>query len=161
MSGTNCDDLHDYRPGLIAAKDYQVIHPYVEAGMNKAAVRKLARKLGLNELAELPASPCLSSRIETGIKINPKQLALVDMLESWLQETLRPKTVRCRIRNEGLIIELDMETLNRLPKNDQNRIISETAKHLPSIFSMPVTIAPYERGSAFVAAESRKNLERA
>ena len=156
MSGTNCDDLQDYRPGLVAARDYKVRHPYVEAGINKGSVRKLARELGLNELAELPASPCLSSRIQTGIKINPEQLALIDTLESWLQDSLKPKTVRCRIRNQGLIIELDTETLTRLSKKEQTRIIKHTARHLPSFYSMPVAIAPYERGSAFVVIDSKE-----
>ena len=44
-----------------------MVHPYIEAGMDKAAVRVLARQLGLHEVAELPAQPCLASRVETGI----------------------------------------------------------------------------------------------
>ena len=71
VSGTNSDDLDDYRPGLRAAADYGVRHPYVEAGMNKEAVRALARELALDDLAQLPASPCLSSRVETGLAIDP------------------------------------------------------------------------------------------
>ena len=43
-SGTNLDDLGDYRPGLQAASEHGVRHPYVEAGMDKAAVRALARR---------------------------------------------------------------------------------------------------------------------
>ena len=61
-SGTNCDDLSDYRPGLEAARLHNVRHPYVEAGIAKADVRTLAGELGLPEFAALPASPCLSSR---------------------------------------------------------------------------------------------------
>ena len=34
-SGTNCDDLADFRPGLAAAANHNVCHPYVEAGMTK------------------------------------------------------------------------------------------------------------------------------
>ena len=67
VSGTNLDDLGDYRPGLEAAKRHGVRHPYVEAEIDKAGVRALARHLGLGALAELPAAPCLSSRVETGI----------------------------------------------------------------------------------------------
>jgi uncharacterized protein len=66
LSGANLDDLREYRPGLEAAKRHSVRHPYLEAGIDKRAVRLLARELGLGALSELPAAPCLSSRVETG-----------------------------------------------------------------------------------------------
>ena len=150
LAGTNCDDLDDYRPGLIAAKDYDVKHPYVEAGMNKDAVRALARNLGLNQFAQLPSSPCLSSRIQTGIKIEEDQLALVDKLETWLQSFIKAKTIRCRILREGLVIELDLETLNQLSKNEKKHLIRGVARQLPHSFSRTVRIESYERGRAFV-----------
>jgi uncharacterized protein len=53
-SGANLDDLSDYRPGLTAAAEHGVVHPYILAGMDKAAVRALARDSGLDDLAELP-----------------------------------------------------------------------------------------------------------
>ncbi len=42
LSGTNLDDLGDYRPGLEAARDHAVRHPFVEAAVDKRAVRALA-----------------------------------------------------------------------------------------------------------------------
>ena len=39
-----------------AAEAHGVRHPYVEAGIDKAGVRALARSLGLDDLAELPAA---------------------------------------------------------------------------------------------------------
>ena len=56
-SGANIDDLGDYRPGLLAASERAVVHPYIEAQMDKAAVRALARALGADDVAELPALP--------------------------------------------------------------------------------------------------------
>ena len=44
-SGTNRDDLGDYRPGLRAAAEHDVVHPYVEAGIGKDDVYALARAL--------------------------------------------------------------------------------------------------------------------
>src|ERR1700736_1523991 len=46
VSGTNIDDLGEFRPGLEAARDYAVRHPYVEAGLDKRAVRRLAARPG-------------------------------------------------------------------------------------------------------------------
>ena len=43
-SGTNRDDLDDFRPGLRAAAERDVVHPYVEAGIDKARVYALAAR---------------------------------------------------------------------------------------------------------------------
>src|SRR4029453_16533240 len=55
--GPNRDHLDDFRPGLRAASECDVVHPYVEAGIDKAAVYALAADLGLDALARLPAPP--------------------------------------------------------------------------------------------------------
>lgn len=153
LSGTNTDDLGDYRPGLKAAADHNVRHPYVEAGLAKADVRALARDLGLGDLAELPASPCLSSRVETGIHIKAADLALIDSLETWLRETLDPKTVRCRVRAEGLVIELDAATLDGLGEARCKAVIDDAQNRLPAGDGRGVRLEAYRQGSAFVGAK--------
>jgi len=153
LSGTNCDDLGDYRPGLKAAANNAVRHPYVDAGMTKDDVRALARRLGLDGLAELPSSPCLSSRVETGIRIEPERLALIDTVETWLQSTLNPKVVRCRIRQAGMVIELDPETLEGLTAQHRRAVIDAAAAHLPATDNLDVSFAAYRQGSAFVGAD--------
>ena len=150
MSGTNCDDLDDYRPGLKAAAKNSVRHPYVEAGMVKADIRDLGRKLGLETLAELPASPCLSSRIETGIRVEPELLSMIDEVETWIQATLGPRVVRCRIRNKGVTIEIDPETLNSLTTAKRQDIIGSVRARMPQTMQLDVSFAIYRRGSAFI-----------
>ena len=81
VSGTNLDDLSDYRPGLKAASEHQVRHPYVDSEIDKQSVRAIANHLGLDDLADLPAAPCLSSRITTGISIDDRVLPVVDEVE--------------------------------------------------------------------------------
>ncbi len=106
-SGTNRDDLTDFRPGLRAADEQGVVHPYVEAGIDKAAVYALAATLGLGDLECLPAQPCLASRVETGIAIAAADLAFVDEVEAQLAERLgRDAVVRCRVTHAGIVIEL-------------------------------------------------------
>ena len=39
VSGTNTDDLGDFRPGLAAAAEHAIRHPYVECGIDKSTVR--------------------------------------------------------------------------------------------------------------------------
>jgi uncharacterized protein len=106
-SGTNTDDLDDYRPGLRAAKERDVVHPYVDAGIDKATVYAIAAALGLDDLERLPAQPCLSSRVETGIAIDAADLAFVDAVERELASRLGTQRVlRCRVTRSGVVIEL-------------------------------------------------------
>lgn len=106
-SGTNRDDLGDYRPGLRAAAERGVVHPYVDAALAKSDVYALARRLGLSDLERLPSQPCLASRVETGIAIAPRDLAFVDAVESRLAAELGGEAVvRCRVTHGGVVIEL-------------------------------------------------------
>lgn len=151
LSGANADDLNDYRPGLEAARQHGVRHPFIEAGMGKADIRSLARSFGLDGVAELPASPCLSSRIETGIAIDPKVLALVHAAERSLSSTLRAQHLRCRVRQAGIVVEVDAPTLSSLDAHARTSAMGMVA----DIFAgggheRPVFIAPYRMGSAFL-----------
>jgi len=83
-NGTNLDDLGDYRPGLQAAAEYQVVSPLKEAGLTKADVRELAKQLHL-EIWDKPASPCLASRIPYGQAVTPQKLAAVETAEEYLR----------------------------------------------------------------------------
>ena len=151
VSGANLDDLGEYRPGLDAAAQYAVRHPYVEAGFGKAAVRALARELGLGAVADLAASPCLSSRVETGLRIEADTLAFVHAAERLIQDTLAPRTVRCRVRAEGLVIELDAAAYDRLSAAEAEHLAARIATTVPArIQAATVSFAPYRVGSAFL-----------
>ncbi len=84
VDGANVDDLADYRPGLTAAAEAGVRHPLIEAGLTKAEIRSLSRRLGL-ETWDRPSSPCLSSRIPYGTAITPARLAQVASAERFLR----------------------------------------------------------------------------
>jgi len=151
LSGTNTDDLGEYRPGLDAARAHEVRHPYLEAGIDKAGVRALARRLGLGDLAELPASPCLSSRIETAIPIDAGVLAAVHAAESLVDDSLGPKTVRCRVRRSGIVVELDGASLDALDGARRDALAAAIARLFPPMpAGTAVAFAPYRNGSAFV-----------
>jgi uncharacterized protein len=146
-SGANLDDLGDYRPGLKAASDYGVRHPWIEAGIGKREIRRLAASHGLMDLAELPASPCLSSRIETGIPVTVGALAMIDRLEREIRATLEPATLRCRLRPFGIEIELDDDTLARIDRAG----IAESGRRVMAEFRIAgdIRFSPYRQGSAF------------
>ncbi len=158
LSGTNLDDLGDYRPGLEAAREHQVKHPYVEVGIDKRELRAIAKQLGLEDLHDLPAAPCLSSRVETGIAINPAVLPVINETEQALWESLQlsipVKGVRCRVRQNGLALEIETQA-DIDPTADY---ALDAVKLAGNIFSeqgfanytASITVEPYRRGSAFL-----------
>jgi uncharacterized protein len=84
LSGTNVDDLGDYRPGLEAAKRAGVRAVLVECDFTKEDVRQCARDLGLS-VWDKPASACLSSRLPYGTAVTHERLAQVGGLEAELR----------------------------------------------------------------------------
>ena len=70
VNGINVDDFADFRPGIRAACEHGVRSPVAEAGLTKADVRALSARLGL-PTHDMPASPCLASRIPYGEEITP------------------------------------------------------------------------------------------
>jgi uncharacterized protein len=147
VSGTNLDDLGDWRPGLKAAEAHGVRHPYVEAGIDKASVRAIAQWLGLEDLAELPAAPCLSSRLATGIRVTADRLRLVHAVERLVTRELAPRTVRCRLFHDGVAIQLDPDALSRLG-GSQAAPLRHRIEQMAGAGA--VRYEPYRMGSAFL-----------
>ena len=72
--GENADDVRrPDRPGAQAATRHDVLRPLADAGLDKAAVRRVARVLGL-PCADKPAAPCLASRIPHHEPVTPAKL---------------------------------------------------------------------------------------
>jgi uncharacterized protein len=111
LSGANADDAGDWRPGLRAAAEHGVRHPLLDAGMGKAAVRALARQLGVPS-AEKPATPCLASRIPYGTAVDPDTLARIDRAERAVRALGFPVL---RVRHHGILgrVEIAAEDLDR------------------------------------------------
>jgi uncharacterized protein len=151
VSGTNLDDLADYRPGLTAASDHSVRHPFAEAGVDKAGIRSIAHHLGLDDIAELPGAPCLASRIETGIRVTPRRLGSVERVESLVRSRVAAIDVRCRIRASGVVVELDASHLDAVDET----LLADVRGLLVELLVEPgpppqVSFEPYRRGSAFL-----------
>jgi len=104
VNGTNFDDLSDYRPGLKAAEEYNVVSPLKEAGLTKNDVRELAKELGL-DIWDKPSSPCLSSRIPYGQEITLMKLSMIERAEDFLKEFgIR----ELRVRHFGNIAKIEV-----------------------------------------------------
>ncbi|MEZ5277661.1 MAG: ATP-dependent sacrificial sulfur transferase LarE [Opitutaceae bacterium] len=112
LNGTNADDIGDYRPGLKAAEENAIRSPLADCGLTKAAVRELARALGL-EVWDKPASPCLSSRIPYGQPVTVEKLTRIENAETILAG-LGFKQVRVRHFDSTARIEVPAVDLHRL-----------------------------------------------
>jgi len=116
--GVNLDDLGDYRPGLKAAEELGVVAPLAEAGLNKADIRALSRRIGLPTWNK-PAMACLASRIPYGRPITPEVLRVVEAAEEILQGL---GFSGCRVRHHGDVARIEMA------ERDVNRAVRRTVR---------------------------------
>ena len=126
VNGTNLDDLGDHRPGLIAADDYHVRSPFIEAKFTKKDIRELAAHLGL-ENAQKPQSACLSSRFPYGTAIDEAKLAQVEAAEDALADL---GLQQFRVRHHGEVARLEVEPSDFERLLEQREAINEQLKNL-------------------------------
>jgi uncharacterized protein len=84
FDGSNQDDLADYRPGLTALAELDIVSPLREAGLTKAEIRELSRRFGLPTW-DKPAFACLASRIPYGERIDREKLSRIEKAEDTLR----------------------------------------------------------------------------
>lgn len=153
FSGANLTDLGDFRPGLDAAKKFDVRHPFIEAEITKTDIRKMAKNLSLNDLARLPAQPCLASRIVTGIPIDEKILNQINKVEKQVSSLFDLTDIRCRWDKNSIRVEIGefhYRSLNASKKAIITQIVEKVFNDLPPTEIRSIEISPYIRGSAFI-----------
>ncbi len=116
--GSNLDDEGDYRPGLQAVAELGVKSPLRRAGMTKADIRALSKKMGLPTW-EKPSYACLASRFVYGETITEEKLRMVDRAEQLLLD-MGFRQVRVRLHGTLARIEVPPAELDRLWQ-EQNR----------------------------------------
>ena len=82
--GENADDALQVRPGAGAAREFQVLAPLRMSGLTKAEIRFLSREQGL-PTADIPAQPCLSSRIPYGTVVTAPALRMIEQAEEYVR----------------------------------------------------------------------------
>ena len=122
-NGANTDDLGDYRPGMEAAKNFEVISPLVEVGMSKQDIRDISRCLDLPTW-DKPAQPCLSSRIPYGTVVSVGALAMIGKSEKGLRE-LGFSVVRVRHYGQTARVEIPIDDFERFEyvRSEAERIV--------------------------------------
>lgn len=105
ICGCNFDDKSDFRPGNKAAEVFDVRSPLMEAGLTKEDIRNLSREMGLTT-ADIPASPCLASRIAYGLEITEERLMQVEAAEEFMRGL---GLVEFRVRHHDTIARIEVK----------------------------------------------------
>lgn len=124
ICGCNFDDKDDFRPGNRAAEVFGIKSPLMEAKLTKGDIRQLSRDLKL-PTADVPASPCLASRISYGLEITQERLKQVEQAEDFLRG-LGLVEFRVRHHNEIARIEVRLEDIDKVATEpNRSRIIDK------------------------------------
>jgi len=104
VDGVNYSDLGEHRPGIKAANEAGIWHPFIELKVTKAEIRAMAKYLGL-PIYNKPAAACLSSRIPYGQRITREKLSQIEKAEVILK---RMGLQHVRVRHHGDIARIEV-----------------------------------------------------
>ncbi|HSQ89673.1 ATP-dependent sacrificial sulfur transferase LarE [Romboutsia sp.] len=144
VDGTNLDDLGDYRPGLKALRELNIISPLKECNLTKEDIRVLSKEMKL-ETFNKPAFACLATRIPYGVKITKEVLRKIEKSEEYLVE-LGFEQFRVRVHEDIARIEVGKNEIHKFFSEDK---LYKTNNKLKEIGFKYVTLdmAGYEMGS--------------
>lgn len=120
LDGSNIDDLDDYRPGMKALEELDVVSPLKEVGFTKREIKELSKTMNL-ESWDKPAFACLASRFPYGTEITQSRLEQVEKAESFLH-LLGVKQFRVRYHNEVARIEVSKDDFQVILNNSDEII---------------------------------------
>lgn len=144
ICGNNFDDEKDFRPGNRAIKLFAARSPLAEVKLTKNDIRRMSRAMGL-PTADLPASPCLASRINYGLEITESRLKQIEQAEDFLRTF---GLVEFRVRHHGTIarIEVNPEDIEKITKEPTRSKIVKKLKSLGFKF-VAVDLQGFRSGS--------------
>lgn len=112
IEGSNLDDNSDYRPGIKAIRELDVLSPLQTVGLTKNDIREMSKALGLPTWAK-PSLACLASRFAYGDKITDERLRRVSDAERILFSA-GFEQARVRIHGDIARIEVTPENFEKL-----------------------------------------------
>ncbi len=124
MDGTNSDDLIDYRPGIVALRNYGIKSPLAEIEFTKKNVRDEAKRAGLI-IFDKPSNSCLASRIPWGQRVTAERLVRIELSEKLVKQTINAKQVRVRDLDGIAKLEVASNELNLLNEKILKKISSK------------------------------------
>lgn len=142
--GSNADDTGEYRPGMQAKLEQGVRSPLLEAGLHKAEIRELSRRLGIPDW-DKPSNTCLITRMPYDTLVTRKDLRQIEQAEKFLMDS-GFRQVRVRKHDDAARIEVDPWRIAELAAPDT---INKVVPYLKSLgFShVSIDLEGYKTGS--------------
>nr|WP_321451434.1 ATP-dependent sacrificial sulfur transferase LarE [uncultured Carboxylicivirga sp.] len=122
LEGTNADDLNEYRPGIQALKELNIISPLVKAGLTKQDIRMLAKEYSI-AVANRPSAPCMATRFPYNTALSYEKMECLEKGENYIRD-LGFYNVRIRLHNDIARIEVDDQDMEKMMIN-RKAIIKE------------------------------------
>lgn len=144
LEGSNMDDRSDYRPGARAIRELQVKSPLQDAGLYKAEIRLLSRKMGLHTW-DKPSFACLASRFPYGEEITREKLQMVEQAEEYLRETGFSQ-FRVRMHGQMARIEVLPQEMHCFLQEDIRKCLTERFRQLGFVY-VTLDLVGYRTGS--------------
>ncbi|MDO9539946.1 MAG: ATP-dependent sacrificial sulfur transferase LarE [Methanocalculus sp.] len=110
--GANVSDLGEYRPGLAVADEEGIVHPFIEAGVDKRGIREIAFGCNLS-FWNKPSDACLATRIPYGEPITLEKLKMIEEGEEVIS-ALGFSQFRLRVHGDIARIEVPEEELEEV-----------------------------------------------
>jgi pyridinium-3,5-biscarboxylic acid mononucleotide sulfurtransferase len=143
ITGTNgSDTAAGFRPGIRAAAERGARTPLADLGLDKQAVRAIARFWDL-ETWDKPAAACMASRLAYGISVTPARLARVERAETAVRGLLAARDLRVRDLGESVRLEVDAGVVEAAETDTR---VAEAIKSA-GFGDTPVRVAAFRSGS--------------
>ena len=144
-TGTNASDVvAGFRPGIKAAAERGARTPLADAGLDKAAVRGIARHWGL-PVWDKPAAACMASRVAYGISVTPARLARIERAETAVRSALGGSVRDLRVRDLGDAVRLEIDS-DLVERARDNGAVS-TAIREAGFAATPIRVETFRSGS--------------
>jgi uncharacterized protein len=142
--GSNADDVHDYRPGMQALAELNILSPLRESGLTKQDIRQFSCEWKLPTWNK-PSLACLATRFPYGETITRERISVIDSAEQYLLEA---GLLQVRVRFHGTLarIETDEEGLRRIFSDNLRETIYRRFKELGFVY-VSVDLLGYRTGS--------------
>jgi uncharacterized protein len=142
--GMNLDDIGEFRPGHVAARQHHVVAPLAEAELTKREIRQLAQEANLR-IWDKPASACLSSRIAYGEPVSRETLQRIERGEEILAE-MGFRQFRVRHHGDMVRLEIARDEMGSLFSLERMDRLASALKHLGYKY-VTLDIEGYRSGS--------------
>lgn len=112
IDGTNFDDTKDYRPGMKALKELEIVSPLLECEITKNDIREMAKAKQL-DVWNKPSYACLLTRIPHDTDIDINTLCKIEKAEKYLMDR-DMRACRVRVHENLARIELDRKGIEKI-----------------------------------------------